>query len=439
MDLREKASALPESPGVYFMKDARGRVLYIGKAKSLRARVSSYFHADLDGKVRAMIEQVAEIDVLQTPTEVDALLAEARLIKDTQPKYNIRLKDDKSFTMLAITRFDDFPKVWTCHETDGVEAERLGPFTSAQELRDAVKVLQRILKFATCRIEMRETDGKRRFFRPCLLHSIGRCTAPCAARISKEDYAADIASLREFLTGDRSRLRADLEKRMKGAAKALEYERAAELRDQMRALEGLEKRGAEPEYLEGDITPMDPVEGLEELARALGLAARPRTIEGIDIAHLAGGETVGSLVSFIDGVPFKSGYRRYRIKTVAGVDDFASIREVVARRFKRAEEQVLPEVFLIDGGVGQLGAAALAQSEGEARVEGAQAAEPGTLLLSLAKEEETLYRWTGRAEEVKLDKASPALRLMMYVRDEAHRFAQHYHHLLRRKAVMEGE
>jgi excinuclease ABC subunit C len=414
------------------MKDARGRVIYIGKAKSLRARVCTYFHADLDPKVLAMVEQIADIDVLETPTEVDALLAEARLVKDTQPKYNIRLKDDKSFTMLAITHFDDFPKVWTCHQTDEPDAEMLGPFTSAQDLRDAVKVLQRIFKFATCRLEMREDDEKRRFFRPCLLHAIGRCTAPCAARVSKEDYAADIESLRRFLTGDRSALKEDLDARMKAASKALEFERAAELRDQLLALEGLEKRGVEPEYIEGDITPMDPTLGLEELARELGRPARPRTIEGVDIAHLAGGETVGSLVSFIDGVPFKSGYRRFRIKTVTGVDDFASIREVVSRRFRRLkeEEQPMPDMFLIDGGIGQIAAAA----------QGLPAdARPG-VLLSLAKQEETLYRWDdGKVAEVRLNKMSPALRLMMYVRDESHRFAQHYHHLLRRKAVMGEE
>ncbi len=431
MTPKEKAAALPESPGVYFMKDARGRVVYIGKAKSLRARVSSYFHADLDPKVRAMVEQVADIDVMETPTEVDALLAEARLIKDTQPKYNVKLKDDKSFTMLAITRFDDFAKVWTCRETDeDLDAERYGPFTGAQDLRDAIKVLQRIFKFATCRIEMRESDDRRRFFRPCLLHAIARCTAPCAARISKEDYAADVESLRRFLTGDRTALKEDLVRRMKAAAKALEYERAADLRDQLRAIESLEKRGVEPEYLEGDITPMDPAEGLEEIARALAMPARPRTIEGVDIAHLQGGETVGSLVAFVDGIPFKSGYRRFRIKTVAGVDDFASIREVVSRRFRRLREEdgVAPEILLIDGGPGQIAAAA-------AGLGGAT-----VVLLSLAKQEETLYRWSdGNVREVRLEKSSAALRLMMYVRDEAHRFAQHYHHLLRRKAVMESE
>ena len=433
-ELRAKAAELPETPGVYFMKDDRGRVLYIGKARSLRDRVSTYFHPspDIEPRLLSMISQIRDLDVLQTATEVDALLAEARLIKDTQPKYNVKLKDDKSFTMLALTTSDDFSKVWVVRETDDVQADLMGPFTGAAELREAVKVLQKIFKFATCKIEMRADDEKRRFFRPCLLHSIRRCTAPCADRISKEDYAADIASLRQFLRGDRSKLKEDLAERMKEASKRLEFERAAELRDQLRAIDALERHSPEFDYVEGDITPIEPGECLDDLAKVLG-TEKIRTIEGIDIAHLQGGETVGSLVSFVDGAPFKAGYRRYRIATVEGVDDFASVREVARRRFTRLarEEQVFPDVFLVDGGAGQLGSVAEAVSEAGVRP---------PLLLALAKREETLFRWTGgRAVEVPMEKSSPGLRLMMYVRDEAHRFAQHYHHLLRRKAILEDE
>lgn len=431
-ELRARAAELPETPGVYFLKDGRGRVLYIGKARSLRARVGSYFQAapEVDPRLESMLSQAESFDILQTATEVDALLAEARLIKDTQPKYNVKLKDDKSFTMLAVTTFDDFPKVWVVRETDDVKADLMGPFTGATDLRDAVRVLQKIFRFATCRIEMREGDPARRRFRPCLLHSIHRCTAPCADRISREDYAADLASLRRFLAGDRAALRAELGERMKSAAKALEFERAAALRDQLKALEALEKHAPEFDYVEGDITPIEPTECLEDLARALE-APGVRTIEGIDIAHLQGGETVGSLVSFVDGAPFKSGYRRFRIRDVQGVDDFASIREVARRRFARGEgdEQVLPQVFLVDGGPGQLAAAAAGIAE---------AGGTAPLLLSLAKREETPYRWDGRsAREIPMGKSSPALRLLMYVRDEAHRFAQHYHHLLRRKSLLE--
>lgn len=425
--LKSVLRSLPDTPGVYLMKDAQGRVLYIGKAKSLKNRVSTYFHESYgDARLRAMIAKIEDVDTLQAPSEVDALLMEARLIKDVKPRYNDRLKDDKSFTMLAITKHDDFPKIWVRRETDDIEAEMYGPFTSAGELRDAIRALQRVFKFATCEIEMRADDPKRRFFRPCLLHAIGRCTAPCADRISKEKYAADVEAFRKVLLGKRAEVLDGLKERMKAASKALDFERAAELRDQVKALESLAKH-AEREFLEGDITPMDPREGLDALAAALGLPTVPRTIEGVDIAHVQGSESVGSLVSFVDGIPFKSGYRRYRIRGVEGIDDYAMIKEVVTRRFRRLaeEERVFPDVLLIDGGVGQLNSAKEA-------LDALGVVPP--LLLSLAKEEETLIR-DGRPLD--LPKSSPALRLMMYVRDEAHRFAQHYHHLLRGKAMKE--
>ncbi len=422
--IRKLLKKLPGTPGVYFLKDRKGRVLYIGKAKNLRARVSTYFHESYgDPRIRAMVSRVAGIETLPAPSEVDALLLEARLVKDLQPRYNERLKDDKSFSMLAITRFDDFPKVWVAHETDAADAERYGPFLNAGELRDAVRALQKIFRFATCRIEMRADDPKRRFFRPCLLHAIRRCTAPCAGRISRGDYAADIEALRKFLRGGREEVTDALRADMKEASRRLEFERAAGLRDRIRALEAL-SRGAGADYIEGDITPIDPKEGLEELARVLGLAAPPRRIEGVDVAHLSGAGSVGALVSFVDGVPFKSGYRKFRIKTVEGIDDVAMIREVVRRRFRRLAEEggAPPDLLLVDGGLGQWNVAA-------AELVGAK-----TLLLSLAKEEETLSRG-GRPLRIK--KSSPALRLLMYVRDEAHRFAQYYHHLLRGKAMIE--
>jgi len=372
-----------------------------------------------------MVAKVARVETLPAPSEIDALLMEARLIKDVQPRYNERLKDDKSFAMLALTRFDDFPKVWVVRETDEVQAERYGPFMSAFELRDAVRVLQKIFRFATCRLEMRADDPKRRFARPCLLHAIHRCSAPCADLVRKERYDADLESLRRFLRGGREELLERLRAGMKEASKRLDFERAAELRDQARAVEALSRR-AGLDYIEGDITPIDPREGLEDLARALGLPA-VRSIEGVDAAHVAGEGSVGSLVCFIDGIPFKNGYRRYRIRMVAGIDDCAMIREVVLRRFRRLrqEEGVPPDVLLVDGGPGQLGSAREAVAEAGA---GPRVA------LSLAKEEEKVFR---DGKPVPMRKDSAALRLLMYVRDEAHRFAQHYHHLLRRKAVVE--
>jgi excinuclease ABC subunit C len=427
--LRDQAALLPEGPGVYFLKDGRGRVLYIGKARSLRDRVSTYFHPSTqadDPRIERLMRRTRGLETLECATEVEALLAEARLIKDVRPPFNVRLKDDKSFRMLELTADDDFPKLRLVHQTDATAGERFGPFVGSGELQDAVKVMQKIFRFATCSLTIREDDPKRRFFRPCILYNIRRCTAPCAARISKQDYAADIGSLRRFLRGDRGTLLRDLRDRMKAASAALAFERAADLRDQIRSIESLDRRPLKEEYLEGDLTPIDPRECLDDLERRLGV--RPRTIEGVDIATVGGAESVGSLVTFRDGAPLKSGYRRYRIRQVEGVDDLAMVREVVGRRFRRLgrEGAPMPDVLLIDGGRGQLGAAALALERAGAEV---------PALLSLAKREELVFR-LGRPRPLRWPRRAPALRLLMYVRDEAHRFAQHYHHLLRRKAVL---
>lgn len=422
--LRAKAAAFPECPGVYFMKDARGRVLYIGKARSLRDRVSTYFSAAAqaeDPKVGRLMRRARDVDFLECATEVDALLAEARLIKDVKPPFNVQMRDDKSFRMLELTADDDFPKVRLVHENDPMGGERFGPFVGSAGLQEAVKVMQRIFRFATCSLEIREGDPARRRFRPCILHNIRRCTAPCAARISKVQYAGDIASLRRFLGGGRGPLMEELRGRMKEAARELRFEEAAALRDQVRALEGLSRRPKDNDYLEGDITPLEPREGAEELGRLLGLTVR--TIEGVDIATVGGTESVGSLVRFEGGLPKKSGYRRYRIREVEGVDDFAMVREVVTRRFRRGDA---PDVLLIDGGRGQLNAAAEALRRAKVELPG---------LLSLAKREELVFV-PGRPKPLEWPRRSPALRLLMYVRDEAHRFAQHYHHILRRKAVL---
>ena len=219
---------------------------------------------------------------------------------------------------------------------------------------------------------------------------------------------------------------------MQTAADKLDFERAAALRDELRALEGLQKRGLVDENVQPEVFFIDPTEGLERLAKVLNLPATPRTIDGIDIAHLDGKESCGSAVCFIDGRPFKSGYRRYKIKTVEGNDDFASIREVVYRRYRRAASQteLFPDIILIDGGKGQLSAAAGAFDT----VEDENFQLP--TIISLAKKEEEIFV-LGQTQPIRLTRRDPALRLLQSVRDEAHRFAQHYHHILRRKATLD--
>ncbi len=411
-------------------------VLYVGKAKSLRSRVASYLQPSADllvsrgPEIERMVSNLAaDLDVLECDSEVDALLCENRLIKDIQPRFNERLKDDKTFPYLQITTGDDFPAVSITRQPLASGAKLYGPFVSVAELRAALPLMQRVFKFRTCKLEIRQDDQTRRHFRPCILHSIKQCTAPCAALVNRDDYAQQIERFRQFMESKGSRVKADLAAQMKTAAERLDFERAAELRDQLRALEGLQKRGLVHEDVQPEVFFIDPVEGLARLAEVLGLPAVPRVIEGIDIAHLAGQELCGSMVCFIDGRPLKSAYRRYRIRTVAGSDDLACIREVVSRRYRLAgrNEELFPDLILIDGGRGQLAAASSA-------FDGLSFRPPA--LLALAKKQEELFV-QGRSSPIRLPRRDPGLRLLQSVRDEAHRFAQHYHHILRRKATFD--
>jgi excinuclease ABC subunit C len=445
--LREKIAHLPKSPGVYLMKDGAGRVLYVGKARDLRARVSSYFQdsTDLLGtrgpEIAHMASLVEDIDFLDCETEVDALLGENRLIKDIQPPFNERLKDDKTFPYLEITTSDDFPGVYVTRKPRMKGSKLFGPFTNVTGLRDAVNALQKVFKFRTCELEIAADDEKRRFFRPCLLHAINQCTAPCADHISKQTYAADIKRLIKLLKSKRSVLLRQMKKEMDKAAEQKQYEDAAVLRDRIKAIESLSLSGSVDQDVQPEVFYIDPAAGLDKLQRLLDLPETPRIIEGIDIATLHGEDSVGSLVCFIDGKPFKNGYRRYKIKTVAGVDDYAMIREVIARRYKYAAiaEELFPDVILIDGGLGQLHAALEAFEHMHAAVEadGGAAVKPA-MVVSLAKREELIYV-QARSRPLKLARNNDALRLLQQIRDEAHRFGQHYHHILRRKRAFEED
>ena len=435
--LPERIRQLPKTPGVYLFKDDRGRVLYIGKAKDLRSRVSSYFQASADllasrgPNIVRMVEQAVDVDFLDCETEVDALLKEARLIKDIQPPFNQQQRDEKSFPYLEITTSDDFPGVYITRQPRIKGSKLYGPFTSVAGLRRAVNDLQKIFKFRTCELDIRADDLSRRHFRPCLLHAIKQCTAPCADMVSTENYRQDIERLKRFLASKRSVVLRQLNKDMETAAQEQAYERAAYLRDQILALETLSHSGSPEEDVQPEVFFIDPAEGLGRLGKILELEHAPRTIEGIDIATLQGGESCGSLVCFIDGKPFKQGYRRFRIKTVQGVDDYAMIREVILRRYRHAAsgEEIFPDVILIDGGLGQLHAALDAFREMDLRP---------PMVISLAKREEEIYI-QAHSTPIRLQRNNSALRLLQQVRDEAHRFVQHYHHILRRKRTFDED
>jgi excinuclease ABC subunit C len=429
----DKVKQFPTAPGIYLMKDAQGRVIYIGKAKNLRSRASSYFHktATDDRRICDWIGEVADVEFLAADSEVDALLMEARLVKDIQPKYNRDLKDDKTFPYLQITTGEDFPRVNFTRQPLDRGAKLYGPFPRAKSLRGAIQVLQRIFKFRTCSLDIEEDDPRWRWFRPCLLASINQCTAPCNLRIDRESYRRDIHRLQLFLDGKKDVLLKEMEEEMRESSKAMHFEKAARLRDEIKALGSLNLRGNLADHAQPEVFYVDPRKGLKGLKQILKLDSIPRTIDGVDIAHLGGNEMVGSLVSFVDGLPFKPGYRRYQIKSVAGIDDFAAIREVVSRRIKglRERDEPFPDIWLIDGGKGQLSSALAAFNS--------LGVVPPTVV-SLAKREEEIYI-QGKSDPIILSRRSFALRLLQYVRDEAHRFAQHYHHLLRTKRTLGDE
>ncbi|MHC5112914.1 MAG: excinuclease ABC subunit UvrC [Planctomycetota bacterium] len=435
------ARELPKTPGVYLMKDAGGDVIYVGKAASLRSRVGSYFtpSADLGPKKQGLLELVDDFDVIECEGEWEALLMEARLIKDIRPRFNTLLTDDKTFPYLVVTMRDDFPGVFitrTPADDDYKGARVFGPFTSVSSLRESIQLLQRVFKYRTCTLDIEDGHPKNSRFRPCLLHNIDQCTAPCASRITKDAYRADIERFMRFLTSKRSVMLRELRKEMDEASTALEFERAASLRDQIRAIERLDEREKRARSAgtqwqpEVTVFATDPAAALRSLQKTLGLDESIRGMEAIDIAHLQGGETVGSKVCFIDGRPFKDGYRRYRVRT-ADNDDYMAIREVVSRRYRDAGQgdELYPDVILIDGGLGQLHAALEVFED--------LPVQP-PMVISLAKKEELIYVQE-RAEPIRLGRDNPGLRLCQAIRDEAHRFAQHYHHLLRRKRVLDEE
>jgi len=441
--IKSKISKLPKKPGVYVMKDRRKRVIYIGKARNLKQRVSHYYQesGNIEPKTSSLIKQVKDIDYLATDSEIDAMLLEAKLIRDIKPKYNVQLKDDKTFPLLAVTlpntsvscfggTRDDFPRVFITRERGKKNITYFGPFTNAGDLRSALKLLQRIFKFRTC---LRAINTKQ-ISKPCLLYHIKECVAPCLGKITKEEYAEIIHLLVKFLNGNKDLVITELTQRMNKVSQKQDFERAALYRDQINALKGITCDARMGQFYEGALASITPSERIKDLQILFGLENPPRKIEGIDISDLRGNEAVGALVTFIDGEPFKNGYRRYKIRTVTEgePDDYERMREVVQRRIKD-KENPLPDILLLDGGRGHLMVieqvfarekvtppiiAALSKSGGDHLVTNLQVQIPKFKLIM---------------------KHSAGFTLLQYIRDEAHRFAQKYHHILRKKLFQEDK
>lgn len=535
--LKTKINLLPKKPGIYFFKNEEHEIIYIGKARSLRERVKSYFQDTSDSKINNIIAETADIDFVLTDSEKEAGLLENNFIRQHQPKFNLRLKDDKSFPYLKITLQERFPGIYLTRKVEPDGAKYFGPFFPAHQARKTIHLINKYFGIRGCEEAI---PGKRK--RPCLEYDLKLCSAPCLDYISESDYRENVKDALLFLEGKVDKLLSVLNRRMKKAASEQEFEQAAHWRDTIRTLEHIkekpklisvklenkdifgffrdeervslyvflmrrgrvveseefilkekksisdesilstfltefyENREERPdkillpfalknqEELSKKILPgirkkieitiprkgenkklielvhknaeillhkkQEESSPLMEIKNNLNLESLPVRIEGFDISNIGGREAVGSLVVFENGHPKKEDYRKYKIKTVAGPNDVASLQEVIRRRYKRVleEKKVLPDLILVDGGKGQLSASRKVLQE----------LGLGSLpVISLAKKEEIVYA-PSKKQGLRLERTSPVLKLFQHIRNEAHRFAITFHRQRRRKRSFES-
>ncbi len=558
--LKEILNNLPAKPGVYMHKNGQGKVIYVGKAVNLRSRVRSYFHKSAtvgSPKTRRLVEEIADIEFIVADSELEALLLENTLIKKHQPRFNVRLKDDKRYPYIKVHWQDPFPRVTTTRRLQNDGARYFGPYTAAWAAYQTLDLVRKIFPYLTCTRTITGQDE-----RACLYYHIGRCAAPCIGVVNQAEYRQIIDNLCDFLDGHIEPVVADLRRQMEQAAENLDFEKAAQLRDQIKAIDQVVEKqkvvnagtldedvvafaradgdacvqvffirggklvGRDYFVLEGTADEADPeimasflkqfydqaatvppqillpqevdelmiirdwlkskrgadvalkvprrgkqkellemaaqnaaetlthlrarwaadeskqTEGLTELQQALDLPEPPLRIECYDISTLQGTNTVGAMVVFAKGVARKSDYRRFKIQSVKGQDDFASMQEMLRRRFKRLSDEgyrdptrsdkenswaLIPNLVIIDGGKGQLNAALEVLDEFELR--------DAIPIVGLAKREEEIFL-PGQAEPVLLPPNSPALFLIQRIRDEAHRFGVTYHRNLRGKSAI---
>ena len=468
--IRKKLGTLPHKPGIYLMRDRFGTVIYVGKARDLRKRVSQYFQPSRrlgwDLKFKALTDAIHDFDFHVVRSEPEALLLEGKLIKEFHPRYNVSFRDDKRFLMLKVNLNDPIPRFTLTRLKQEDGARYFGPFPNSGALRSTLALVRRQYHLRGCR-PLTPTE---RDYKHCLYAHLKYCTAQCIGNVSREEYLEQVKAACDFLAGQCEEMQGQLAEEMKKAAAAQEYERAAELRDLMADLRHTTKKVSRFERVPYSLPlAIDTEKDLAELAKALGLAAPPQRIEGFDISNISGTFKVASLVSFHNGRPDRANYRRFKIKTVEGQDDFASVAEVVRRRYtrvlnesrvQRPESKVpealargegrgaqgvplsspvldsalrtphsaFPDLILIDGGKGQLGAAC-------AELEKLGLGHVPTI--GLAKEFEEIYR-PGEKEPLRLSHESGALKLLQRVRDESHRLANTYNAQLRLRKISES-
>jgi len=440
MDIKSKISKLPDTSGVYFFKDKRGKVIYVGKANSLKSRVSSYFtnSTQQSPKINKMIKEIVDIEYIQTVSEVEALILENKMIKNNNPYYNTQSKDDKSYPYIKITLERDFPQILFYRKIKRKikedKALYFGPFVDTNATRAVIKLLRQVFKIRGCR----KKDLKNA--KICLDYQIGLCSAPCVNMIGKTEYRKGIREIRLFLEGKQKRLLNSLYHEMKKASNNLNYEKAAKARDKIKSIEAILKGQEISLYRKNNknsylLKKVEEVEDKEikkghkaviDLKDKLKLEKLPERIEAFDISNIQGKLSVGSLVVFEKGRPKKKDYRRFRVKRVKGIDDYAMLQEVTERRYKRllSEGKRLPDLVLVDGGRGQLSAVEKTLNNLNLKLP----------TISIAKKEEEIFK-PEDSRSIILPSNSDALFLLQRIRDEAHRFAVTYHRRIRSKEL----
>jgi excinuclease ABC subunit C len=428
--IRSKVSELSHKPGVYLMKDRLGTVIYVGKARDLRKRVSQYFQSSRrmgwDVKFRALVDAIHDFDVHIVRGEAEALLLESRLIKQYKPRYNVSFRDDKRYLMLKVNLNDPIPRFTLTRLKTDDGARYFGPFPSGSALKRTLDLARHTFNLRGCKpLTPGEHDYKH-----CLYGHIEICSAPCVGKVTREQYRLQVDNACEFLSGKCVEMLDELNDAMNKAAEAQEYERAARLRDQIDALRITTRKTTRYHRLPNQLPlGIDPNRDLAELAKKLNLPDPPARIEGFDVSNISGTFMVASMVVFRNGRPANGEYRRYKMKSVQSQDDFACMSEAVARRYTRLrkEKRPMPNLILIDGGKGQLNCAVTELSKLQLNY---------IPVIGLAKEFEEIHR-AGK-EPLRLGLEDNALKLLQRVRDESHRFANTFNAELRLRKISES-
>lgn len=417
---------IPHLPGVYIMRDSAANIIYIGKAKDLKNRISSYFHSDTDSKAFSIISAMKTINYILCSSEREAFLVERQLIKKVQPYFNAMWKDDKTYPYIKLTIAEDFPRLVMTRKVIKDGSLYFGPYPQLTYIKKLILWLNKIFKIRPCKINFSEKAlPKLEKVKSCLYYHTVLCLGPCMGKISSLDYKNNLKEVETFFNGKLKKLSDTWQKEMLELSNKQEYERAKEIRDRLFAIRSISQRVAIREISIEEINQyVSKTDSLQELKQVLKLHKLPAVMECFDISNTSGTNPVASMVKFVNAKPDKSGYRKFKIKTVRQINDFAMIKEAVFRRYSgiiRRNEQ-FPDLIVIDGGKIQLAYAQSALDEIGVYIP----------MISLAKQEEEIFM-VGKDKSIILSRNSLGLRLLQSIRDEAHRFAITFHKQLRAK------